>query len=75
MSLSESTAHTRPWAGRDPEFEDAMRRAEERAIPKPAEPHFLGRTRAGLVKRRDGSFIAPGPHFDRSEFEALPIFD
>jgi hypothetical protein len=67
----------RPYADsgrRDAGFAQAMRRAEGAANPKPPSDPLdaVGRTRAGLVVRRNGEHFAPGKYLDVS---TLPLLD
>jgi hypothetical protein len=52
-----------------------MERAERRAVPEAPEPIFIGRTRSGQLKRRDGVLITPGPLLRAEEFNSLPLLD
>jgi len=73
---SSSSMYLRPNAGaRDPEFAAAMRRAEGLAddgepLQSPLDP--IGRTRTGLVVRRNGQCFMPGPFLETS---SLPLLD
>lgn len=72
---SSSSIYLRPNAGaRDPEFAAAMRRAEgfddSEPLQGPLDP--VGRTRTGLVVRRNGQCFTPGPFLDSS---SLPFVD
>lgn len=60
--------------GRDEAFAAAMARAEAAADPTPREDPLdaVGRTRAGLVVRRNGQYFAAGPFLDAS---TLPLVD
>lgn len=73
MSLNQTSATVRPYGGRDPEFAEAMARAEEAAQPKPKQPDYVGRTRSGHVRRANGSLFLPGPLFDRTILNDLPL--
>jgi hypothetical protein len=59
--------------GRDADFAAAMRKAEAASEPKPGPQHpldIIGRTRAGIVIRRNGERFSPGPFFD---LESVPL--
>lgn len=76
--LNTTSSMVRPYAGRDPDFAEAMRRVEGAAEPKEPEPHpsdHVARTRAGHVVERSGRRFIPGSFYDRAKFEALPLTD
>lgn len=69
--------YLRPGAAlglRDPAFADAMRRAEQKAEPRPSEDPRdpVGRTRFGYVVRRNGERFMPGPLLDTA---SLPLVE
>lgn len=74
MSLEPTHRSIRPYAGRTEEFAAAMARAESPAVQKPT-ADYTGRTRAGWVRRADGSMFTPGPHFDPDVLAAIPLLD
>jgi hypothetical protein len=75
MSIRDVAVAYGAGQGRDEPFQEAMRRAEEGAVPKAKPSPFVGRTRSGLLKSPSGQLIQPGPLFDRGTFDALPLVD
>jgi hypothetical protein len=82
LTVNNSSARVRPYAGRDEDFALAMRRAEERAegsasgkplkVQRPGDA--VGRTRDGFIVLKNGRTFYP-EYASPEKFAYLPILD
>jgi hypothetical protein len=78
VSLNNSSANARPWAGRDEQFALAMKKVEDRAAGKPLAAKrpgdSIGITRDGWIVQKNGRTFFP-EYVPAEKLAHLPIID